>query len=70
MQAAFREIHKFRVRGTDLGTILRTAGVTKGAMYHHFENKQALGYAVVEEIIASVSKKVVVAIVVCEAERG
>lgn len=33
-----------------MDTILRTAGVTERAMYHHFENKQALGYAVMEEI--------------------
>jgi TetR/AcrR family transcriptional repressor of nem operon len=52
LQAAFRNIYKSGFRGTDLHTILRSAGVTKGAMYHHFENKEALGYAVVEEIIA------------------
>src|SRR5579862_9873176 len=28
------------------------AGVTKGALYYHFKSKEALGYAVVEEIIA------------------
>jgi hypothetical protein len=37
LQAAFREIHKSGFRGTDLDTILRTAGVTKGAMYDHFD---------------------------------
>jgi TetR/AcrR family transcriptional regulator, transcriptional repressor for nem operon len=57
LQAAFREIYKSGFRGTDLDTILRTAGVTKGAMYHHFENKEALGYAVVEEIIASITRE-------------
>jgi AcrR family transcriptional regulator len=31
--------------------ILDRAGVTKGALYHHFENKDALGYAVVDEVI-------------------
>ncbi len=29
-----------------------SAGVTKGALYYHFDSKEALGYAVVEEIIA------------------
>jgi TetR/AcrR family transcriptional repressor of nem operon len=57
LQAAFREIYKSGFRGTDLDTILRTAGVTKGAMYHHFENKEALGYAVVEEIIADMTQE-------------
>ena len=27
--------------------------MTKGALYYHFENKEALGYAVADEIIAS-----------------
>jgi TetR/AcrR family transcriptional repressor of nem operon len=29
------------------------AGMTKGALYYHFDNKEALGYAVVDEVIAS-----------------
>ncbi len=57
LQAAFQEIHKSGFRGTDLETILRAAGVTKGAMYHHFASKEALGYAVVDEIIASVTRE-------------
>jgi AcrR family transcriptional regulator len=36
-----------------LDAILAAAGVTKGALYYHFANKEALGYAVVDEIIAS-----------------
>ena len=31
--------------------ILVSTGLAKGALYHHFANKQALGYAVVEELI-------------------
>jgi TetR/AcrR family transcriptional regulator, transcriptional repressor for nem operon len=57
LQAAFREIYRSGFRGTDLDTILCAAGVTKGAMYHHFENKEALGYAVVEEIIANLTRE-------------
>ena len=57
LQAAFREIYKSGFRGTDLDTILRTAGVTKGAMYHHFESKEALGYAVLDEIIANMGQE-------------
>lgn len=57
MQAAFHAIHESGFRGTDLETILRAAGVTKGAMYYHFENKEALGYAVVDEIIASITRE-------------
>jgi TetR/AcrR family transcriptional regulator, transcriptional repressor for nem operon len=30
--------------------------VTKGALYHHFESKEALGYAIVEEIVAKLTR--------------
>ncbi len=51
LQAAFQEIYRSGFRGTDLETILDTAGVTKGALYHHFDSKEALGYALVDEVI-------------------
>ena len=53
LQAAFQEIYRSGYRSADLDAILRAAGVTKGALYYHFVNKEALGYAVVDEIIAS-----------------
>jgi TetR/AcrR family transcriptional repressor of nem operon len=53
LQAAFQEIHRSGFRNADLDAILARAGVTKGALYYHFENKEALGYAVVDEVIAS-----------------
>ena len=53
MQAAFQEIHRSGFRSADLDAILANAGVTKGALYYHFDNKEALGYAVVDEVIAS-----------------
>lgn len=53
LQAAFQEIHRSGYRSADLDTILAAAGVTKGALYYHFANKEALGYAVVDEVIAS-----------------
>ena len=52
MQAASREIHRSGFRNADLDAILARAGVTKGALYYHFDNKEALGYAVVDEVIA------------------
>ena len=52
LQAAFREIYRSGFQSASLDTILASAGVTKGALYHYFKSKQALGYAVVEEVIA------------------
>jgi TetR/AcrR family transcriptional regulator, transcriptional repressor for nem operon len=53
LQAASQEICHSGFRGSDLEAILNRAGVTKGALYHHFENKEALGYAVVDEVLAA-----------------
>ncbi|HEX7048804.1 MAG TPA: TetR/AcrR family transcriptional regulator [Longimicrobiales bacterium] len=49
--AAFEEIHRHGFRATSLDTIAARAGVTKGALYHHFPEKAALGYAVVREVV-------------------
>src|SRR5580704_11255555 len=53
LQEAFQEMHRSGFRSADLDAILANAGVTKGALYYHFENKEALGYAVVDEVMAS-----------------
>jgi TetR/AcrR family transcriptional regulator, transcriptional repressor for nem operon len=53
LQAASREIYRSGFQSASLDTILAMAGVTKGALYYHFKSKEALGYAVVDEIIAS-----------------
>jgi TetR/AcrR family transcriptional regulator, transcriptional repressor for nem operon len=52
LQAAFREIHRSGFQSAGIDRILAATDVTKGALYHHFESKEALGYAIVEEIIA------------------
>jgi TetR/AcrR family transcriptional regulator, transcriptional repressor for nem operon len=52
LQAASREIYRSGFQSASLDTILAVAGLTKGALYHHFDNKEALGHAVVEEVIA------------------
>lgn len=51
LQAAFEEIYRRGFQGASLDTILAQAGVTKGALYHHFPDKAALGYAVVDEVV-------------------
>jgi TetR/AcrR family transcriptional regulator, transcriptional repressor for nem operon len=52
LQAAFREVYRSGFQSASLDTILAGAGVTKGALYYHFDSKETLGYAVVEEVIA------------------
>jgi TetR/AcrR family transcriptional regulator, transcriptional repressor for nem operon len=52
LQAAFRQVHRSGFQSAGIDTILAASNVTKGALYHHFESKEALGYAIVEEIIA------------------
>lgn len=51
LRAAFEEFHRNGYGGSDLRAILERAGVTKGALYHHFRGKRALAYAVIEELL-------------------
>ena len=51
LEAGFKEIYRRGFQGASLDTILDQAGVTKGALYHHFPDKAALGYAVVDEVV-------------------
>ena len=44
----------FQSAGID--TILAATNVTKGALYYHFESKEALGYAIIEEIVAKLTR--------------
>lgn len=50
--AAYKEFHVNGFQSASLSHILAHTGATKGALYHHFPNKTALGYAVVDEVIA------------------
>ena len=52
LDAASGEIYRAGFQSASLDTILGVAGVTKGALYYHFKSKKALGFAVVEELIA------------------
>jgi TetR/AcrR family transcriptional regulator, transcriptional repressor for nem operon len=55
LQAAFREVYKVGFQSAGIDTILAATNVTKGALYYHFESKEALGYAIIEEIIAAIT---------------
>jgi TetR/AcrR family transcriptional regulator, transcriptional repressor for nem operon len=52
LQAAFREVRRSGFHSAGINTILAATNVTKGALYHHFDSKEALGYAIVDEVIA------------------
>ena len=54
LQAAFREVFRHGFQSAGIDAILSATNVTKGALYHHFDSKEALGYAVVDEIVAKI----------------
>src|SRR5215467_1353460 len=56
LQAAFREVYRSGYQSASLDTILAATNVTKGALYYHFENKEALGHAIVEEVVAKITR--------------
>ena len=51
LQAVFRVSHRKGFRSADLKAILTRAGVTKGALYHHFGGKTELGHEMVDQIL-------------------
>lgn len=51
LEAAYHEIHRQGFQAASLNSILNRSEVTKGALYHYFSDKQALGYSVLEERI-------------------
>jgi AcrR family transcriptional regulator len=56
LQAAFQKVHISGFQSAGIDTILAATNVTKGALYYHFESKEALGYAIVEEIVAKLTR--------------
>ncbi len=51
LEAAFHEVHRTGFQAASLSNILAKTSITKGALYHHFPNKMAMGYAIVDELI-------------------
>ena len=55
LQAAFREVYRYGFQSAGIDTILAATNVTKGALYYHFESKEALGNAIIEEVVAEIT---------------
>lgn len=53
LQKAFELIYIHGYQSTSIDDIIATTQVTKGAFYYHFKNKDEMGLAVINEIIAS-----------------
>jgi TetR/AcrR family transcriptional regulator, transcriptional repressor for nem operon len=51
LEAAFTEFYTHGFQGGSLNHIVDSAGATKGALFHHFDSKQQLGYAVLDDLI-------------------
>lgn len=50
LDVAAANFHQKGFQGTSLSDILQQASISKGALYHHFTNKQELLYAVFDEV--------------------
>jgi len=51
LEVAFMEIFTKGFQGVSVDEIVAKTGLTKGAFFHHFPTKQALGYAIVDETL-------------------
>lgn len=51
LNAAFANIHRRGFQAAGLAEILAETKLTKGAFYHHFPSKAALGYAIIDETL-------------------
>jgi TetR/AcrR family transcriptional regulator, transcriptional repressor for nem operon len=52
LEVGQKEVYLHGFQGASLTVILASAGVTKGAFFHHFPSKTAFGYSLVDEVLA------------------
>ncbi len=55
--AGFSEMYQNGYQGMRIEAVLKATGLAKGALYHHFPNKIALAYAIIDEILYEHSKE-------------
>jgi TetR/AcrR family transcriptional regulator, transcriptional repressor for nem operon len=53
LRAATRLMHVRGYQNTSLDDVLRESGVGKGNFYYHFRSKEDLGYAILDQLVAS-----------------
>ncbi len=53
LKAGYREVYRSGFQSASIDAILAAANVTKGALYYHFESKEALGHAIIDEVVAT-----------------
>jgi TetR/AcrR family transcriptional repressor of nem operon len=53
LEAATELMHLKGYQATTLDDVLRESGVGKGNFYYHFKSKEDLGYAILDQIVAS-----------------
>jgi TetR/AcrR family transcriptional repressor of nem operon len=53
LKAATRLMHVRGYKSTSLDDVLRESGVGKGNFYYHFRSKEDLGYAILDQLVAS-----------------
>jgi len=58
VEAATRLFGESGYDGTSIEGVLKATGVSRGALYHHFEGKQALFDAVLEQVQAQLAKEI------------
>lgn len=51
LQAAHEEMYEHGFQGLRIDAVLKKTNLAKGALYHYFPTKLALGYAVLDEVI-------------------
>jgi TetR/AcrR family transcriptional repressor of nem operon len=57
LEAAFNEVFRRGYQAASLNDIVVAAGITKGALFHHFDGKQALGYALVDDLLVPIMQQ-------------